>query len=282
MLAARRDAASKESPVGAAIRGSFLALAADDVTRETAKAVLAQLGWQTGKYADGGVEAAIDTIRNDGAPSLLLADLGGSADPLDAADMLIAACGPGTRIIALGLQNDVGLYRQLIDQGVADYLVKPIQHHTLLAAIQAGERTERAEPAAAKAARVAAIIGARGGVGATAVAISVAWSMAKDKRQRVVLLDLDLHFGSLALSLDLEPARGLREILTNPERVDSLLVRSAMTKAGDGLRVLAAEEPLEDMYAADPAGLDSLLADLGGSADWVVIDVPTLDGPTVS
>jgi pilus assembly protein CpaE len=121
---------------------------------------------------------------------------------------------------------------------------------------------------------VAAIIGARGGVGATAIATSVAWSMAKDKRQRVVLLDLDLHFGSLALSLDLEPARGLREILSSPERVDSLLVRSAMAKVSDGLRVLAAEEPLEDMPTADPAGLDALLADLGGSADWVVIDVP--------
>ncbi|HEX4507687.1 MAG TPA: AAA family ATPase [Alphaproteobacteria bacterium] len=274
MLAAKQDAASKESPAQAAARGFFLALAADDLTRETMKAVLAQLGWKNGKYAEGGVGAAFDTIRNDGPPSLLLADLGDSGDPLDAADMLIAACGPGTRIIVLGLQNDVSLYRQLIDRGVADYLVKPVQHQSLLAAIQAGNRTERTGPAAAKPARVAAIVGARGGVGATAVAISVAWSMAKDKQQRVVLLDLDLHFGSLALSLDLEPGRGLREILTNPERVDSLLVRSAMAKASDGLRVLAAEEPLEDMYAADPAGLDALLADLGGNADWVVIDVP--------
>jgi len=274
MLAAKRNSVSRDSPAQAAARGSFLALTADDLTRETVKTVLAQLGWQNGKHADDGIEAAFETIRNDGAPSLLVADLGGNADPLDAADMLIAACGPGTRIVVLGLQNDVGLYRQLIDRGVADYLVKPIQHHTLLAAIQTPDRTERAKPAAAKPARVAAIIGARGGVGATTLAISVASSMAKDKRQRVVLLDLDLHFGSLALSLDLEPGRGLREILTNPERIDSLLVRSAMAKAGEGLRVLAAEEPLDEAYAAEPAGLDALLADLGGNTDWVVIDVP--------
>jgi len=270
MLAAKRDIAFKE-PQG---RGSFLASAADDLTRETLKVVLAQAGWQTGKYADCAVEAVLASIRSDGPPSLLLADLGGSADPLETADMLTAACGAGTRIIALGLQNDVALYRQLIDRGVADYLVKPIQPYMLLAAIQAGDRTERTGPVAAKPARVAAIIGARGGVGATTVATSLAWSMAKDKGQRTVLLDLDLHFGSLALSLDLEPARGLREILASPERVDSLLVRSAMAKADDRLRVLAAEEPLEDAYAADPAGLDALLADLGGSADWIVIDVP--------
>src|SRR6202034_2938746 len=67
---------------------------------------------------------------------------------------------------------------------------------------------------------------------------------------------------------------GLREILANPERVDSLLLRSAMTKVCDGLRVLAAEEPLEDALPANPAGLDALLADLAGSTDCVVIDVP--------
>jgi pilus assembly protein CpaE len=278
MLAARRETPSKESSAQAAARGAFLAVASDDVTRETVKAVLAQLGWQNGKCRDGGAEAALEAVRADGAPALLLVDLGGSADPLDAIDMLIAVCGHATRIVALGLQNDVGLYRQLIERGVSDYLVKPIQSQMLLDALNATPRAERNEPAPAKAARVAAILGARGGVGATSIAISTAWSMAKDKRQRIVLLDLDLHFGSLALSLDLEPGRGLREILTNPSRVDSLLVRSAMSKASEGLRILAAEEPLDDIPALDPAGLDALLADLANATDWVVIDVPrTMD-----
>jgi pilus assembly protein CpaE len=274
MLAAKRDATPRDPPGQAGAQGSFLALAGDDLTRETIRTVLGQLGWQNGKCSDGGADAALDAIRSDGPPSLLLVDLGGSADPLDAIEMLIVACGSPTRIIALGLQNDVGLYRRLIDRGVSDYLVKPIQAQTLAEALQAPPRAERTEPGVAKPARVAAILGARGGVGATTIALSAAWSMARDKRQRVVLLDLDLHFGSLALSLDLETGRGLREILTTPERVDSLLVRSAMVKAADGLRLLAAEEPLEDMPVADPAGLDALLADLAGGTDWVVIDVP--------
>jgi pilus assembly protein CpaE len=274
MLAAKIDSRPPEPSAQAATRGALLASIGDDLTRETVKAVLAQLGWQNAKCRDGGAEAALELVKADGAPALLLVDISGSADPLDAIEALLVVCGADTRLLAIGLENDVGLYRKLIERGVSDYLVKPVQSQILLHAIQGASRAERAEPAPARAARVVAIVGARGGVGATMVASSVAWTMAKEKQLRVVLLDLDLHFGSLALGLDLEPSRGLREILANPERVDSLLIRAAMTKVCDGLRVLAAEEPLEDALPANPAGLDALLADLAGNTDCVVIDVP--------
>ena len=275
MLAAKISSHPKEPPPQTGARGALLAAVADDVTRETIKSALVQLGWQNAHCREGGALAALDFIKADGIPSLLLVDISGSDDPLDAIEALIAVCGADTKLIAIGLENDVGLYRRLVERGVSDYLVKPVQHQTLLDAIQgAAARTERSEPAVARAARVVAVIGARGGVGATMIATSAAWTMAKDKQQRVVLLDLDLHFGSLALSLDLEPGQGLREILSNPERVDSLLIRSAMAKASEGLRVLAAEEPLEDILPANPAGLDALLADLAGSTDCVVIDLP--------
>jgi pilus assembly protein CpaE len=274
MLAAKIDSRPPEPTAQAATRGTLLASIGDDLTRETVKAVLAQLGWQNAKCRDGGAEAALELVKTAGAPALLLVDISGSTDPLDAIEALLVVSGTDTKLLAIGLENDVGLYRKLIERGVSDYLVKPVQSQTLLQAIQSATRAERAEPAPARAARVVAIVGARGGVGATTVASSVAWTMAKEKQLRVVLLDLDLHFGSLALGLDLEPSRGLREILANPERVDSLLLRSAMTKVCDGLRVLAAEEPLEDALPANPAGLDALLADLAGSTDCVVIDVP--------
>jgi pilus assembly protein CpaE len=274
MLAAKIDSRPPEPPAQTITRGALLASVADDVTRETVKAVLAQLGWQNAKCREGGAEAALDFIKADGVPALLLVDISGSADPLDAIEALIAVCGGDTKLVAIGLENDVGLYRRLVERGVSDYLVKPVQSQVLLDAVLSAMRAERSEPAQARAARVVAIIGARGGVGATTIATSAAWTMAKEKQQRVVLLDLDLHFGSLALSLDLEPGRGLREILTNPDRVDSLLIRSAMSKAGEGLRVLAAEEPLEDVLPGNQAGLDALLADLAGSTDCVVIDVP--------
>jgi pilus assembly protein CpaE len=89
-----------------------------------------------------------------------------------------------------------------------------------------------------------------------------------------VLLDLDLQFGAAALSLDLEPERGLREILANPERIDSLLLSSAMTHAGEGLRLLGAEEPLDEEVEIAAAGLKTLFAAMDDAADAVVVDLP--------
>jgi pilus assembly protein CpaE len=254
--------------------GQLMACVVDEVTRETVRSVAVQLGWQNPKLPEGGAQAALGAIRSAAAPALLIVDISDSEDPLGAVQTLAGLCGTETRIIAIGFVNDVGFYRRLVEIGAADYLVKPISGQMLSDAIQNATRHDNRDPARARPARVVAMIGARGGVGATTLAISVASTMAEEKRLRVVLLDLDLHFGNLALSLDIEPGRGLREILSNPDRIDGLLIRSAMSSAGERLRILAAEEPLEDAIELGHAGLDVLVGDLGGSADCIVIDTP--------
>ena len=75
-----------------------------------------------------------------------------------------------------------------------------------------------------------AVIGTRGGVGATSVAANLAWLLAEETKLKTALIDLDLWFGTVALSLDIEPTRGLREALENPARIDSLFVSSATAK----------------------------------------------------
>jgi pilus assembly protein CpaE len=189
-------------------------------------------------------------------------------------DTLAEVCDPHTRVIAIGLANDVGLYRALMRMGVSEYLVKPVAVEALTEALHRAERPQVAEPQRTKPARVMAVIGARGGVGATSLALSAAWSLAHDQQVSTVLLDLDMQFGAAALSLDLEPGRGLREILTNPERMDSLLIGSAMIHQSDRLRILGAEESLEDEIDIGPAGLQALLANLGETCEVVVVDTP--------
>jgi pilus assembly protein CpaE len=124
-----------------------------------------------------------------------------------------------------------------------------------------------------KHARIIAFIGSRGGVGTTSLAVSAGWTIAQ-QQQRVTLLDLDLQLGSAALSLDLEPGRGLRELLAHPERIDSLLIDAAVTSAGDRFRLLSAEEPLEDLFQFGPEGLTAVVHHLQVAADYVIIDVP--------
>jgi pilus assembly protein CpaE len=122
--------------------------------------------------------------------------------------------------------------------------------------------------------RVVTVLGSRGGVGSTTVAVNLAWVLAHEAGRKVALLDLDLRLGTVALSLDLEPTHGLREVLESPDRIDSLFVSSAMARASETLSVLSAEEPLGDHLRIDPAALDALTADLRTNFDWIVIDAP--------
>jgi pilus assembly protein CpaE len=267
---------SKAKP--AAGETTFLAAVIDETTRETVRGVARQLGWATPVIREGGVSAAAAYVKATGAPAFLVIDVGDSDDPVTELTALLKLCGQPTPIVAIGLINDVRLYRRLRDIGVVDYLVKPVSGDVLGAALQAATRPQPVEPAEAKAARVIALIGSRGGVGATSLAISTGWTIAQ-QQVKVALLDLDLHFGSAALSLDLEPGRGLRELLTHPERIDSLLIDAAATQAGERLRLLSAEEPLEDPIDLDPQGLLAVMGQLKSVAGVVVADVPRSLGP---
>ena len=273
-MAAKIARQSISAPAGSATGGQFIASIVDDVTRETVKSVAVQLGWQNLKLRDGGGDAALAYIKATAAPSFLLVDISDSKEPIATMEAIAKACGADTKVVAIGLLNDVALYRRLIDMGVSDYLVKPVTGQMLSNAIQKATRSEHHEPIRDKSARLIAMIGARGGVGTTTLAVSSAWTLSQEQRLRVVLLDLDLHFGSLALSLDIEPGRGLREILTNPDRVDSLLIGSAMSSANERLSVLAAEEPLEDALNVGHDGFDALVVELTSSADCVIVDTP--------
>jgi pilus assembly protein CpaE len=137
-----------------------------------------------------------------------------------------------------------------------------------------GEKRANAGMAPRNQAQIVAFLGARGGVGTTTVAGSVAWALAHVYQKRVALLDFDLHLGNLALSFDLVPAPGLREALEYPARIDSRLLSMAMVQESPRLKVLAGEEPLVDDIHVAPGAVDAMLNVLRGDNDFILVDLP--------
>jgi pilus assembly protein CpaE len=262
----------KIAPTGASAP-EFLAMVVDDVTREGVRQAVAQFGWRQDRVREGGVAAARAYLETSPAPALLLVDVSDSDDVLAAMDRLAEVCDASTRVVAIGVVNDISLYRSLMELGVSDYLVKPLSPEALAEALRRAEHRERSG-SGARASRSVALIGARGGVGATSLAVSLAWGLAHEQQLRTVLLDLDLQFGAAALSLDLEPGRGLRELLAHPERIDSLLIGSAVSPESERLRILAAEESLDTPIELGPDGLEALVTSLAENADAIVIEAP--------
>ena len=247
----------------------------DAPTRAVVTGVLRARSGAPAEIIDGGIDAATRLIAATLPPELVIVDIDAAPDVAASIEALANVCAPETRVIVVGSLNDILLYRRLIAAGVADYLVKPLAPERLAASIDAALATQRGSGA-----RVVAMIGARGGVGTSALALSAGWTLAQQCGQRVVLLDLDLHFGALALGLDVVPGPGLRDLLANPDRVDATLIDAALlrvdgSKAGDArLALLAAEVPLEAETGSTAAGVAALLAALAGSADTIIIDLP--------
>lgn len=224
----------------------------------------------------GGILKAIDYLSAQRSPDLLIVDISGVDLPLSQMHSLADVCEPGVSVIAIGDRNDVGLYRDLIDAGVADYIVKPLTRELLAKALAPRTNIGELGRVTAKLGKMIAFIGARGGVGATTLATNLAWYFANRQSRRVALVDLDLQNGDCALALNLKPIPGFRDALANPLRVDNLLLDRIMTPHGDRLFVLGAEEPLRDEVQFTTAAVDTLFAVLRSQFHYVVVDVPRI------
>lgn len=253
---------------------SLMAFLADDVTRQTLSRLAGERNWREPVIEGGGLEAAHRYLADGASSDLLIVDLSETTDPLGAINGLADVCEPGTRVIALGTTNDVKLFRALIESGITDYLVKPVSAEDLLRAIDHASGVKAAASAEAARGQIVVVIGARGGVGASTVALNLAWLVSQEQARKVALVDLDLHFGSLALSLDLETGNGFRDVLQNPSRIDPLFLERASIRAAERLILLGTEEPLATTRHWDSEAFKPLLAELTKAHDLVLLDLP--------
>jgi pilus assembly protein CpaE len=122
--------------------------------------------------------------------------------------------------------------------------------------------------------RVIVIMGVRGGVGTSTIATNVGWLIAHELKQKCALIDLDLQFGTSALALDIEPGHGLREVVSSPQRVDSLMVTGAIVNESENFSVLSAEEAIDELIHVDNAAVSLLLKELRSTYRVIIIDMP--------
>lgn len=261
-----------------ALRDPFTAYVCDEETAELIRPIAVEHGWSPEKVNKGGLRNAVQSLSVSASPSILFVDLSESGDPLNDINALAEVCEPGTVVIAAGQVNDVRLYRDLLGSGIQDYLLKPFGADQIRDAFSqaqftiAGPRVN--ETAAEKPNVMATVIGVRGGVGASTVASSLAWLMGDKAGRSTALLDLDVHFGTGALALDLEPGRGLTDAIENPSRIDGLFIERAMVRASDKLCVLSAEAPINQPMLTDGTAYFQLQEEIRHAFEGMVVDLP--------
>jgi len=177
-------------------------------------------------------------------------------------------------VIAIGDRNDIGLYRDLVQAGVSEYIVKPVTPQLLAKALSPKPVAAESSPISRKLGKVVAVVGARGGVGTTTLAINLAWYLTNRQKRRTLLLDLDLQNGDCAFALNIRPTTGLREALTNPLRIDSVFLERAMVVHAERLFVLSAEEPLRADVEFSVEAVETLIGVLRTHFHYIIADAP--------
>jgi pilus assembly protein CpaE len=259
-------------------RDAFAAYICDENALDVLRPVVIELGWPPEKCNKGGLRNAIQSLSVSASPNILMVDLSESGDPLNDINALAEVCEPGTVVIAIGQVNDVRLYRDLLASGIHDYLLKPLSANMLRDSLTQAQAVFMAPKAGddegVKRHISTAVIGTRGGVGASTLVTSLAWLFSAEKRMPTALLDLDVHFGTGALTLDLEPGRGLTDAIDNPGRIDGLFIERAMIRANENLAILSAEAPINQPLMTDGAAFLQLQEEFKHQFEMTVLDMP--------
>jgi pilus assembly protein CpaE len=218
----------------------------------------------------GGMATAIDTYHTQPTPNVIIIETEGRNDILAGLDELASVCDPGTRVVVIGTTNDAAPYRELVRRGVSDYVVGPVVTLDVVRSICS--LFSAAETVAVG--RIIAVVGAKGGVGASTVAHNVAWAIARDIALDSVVIDLDLAFGTAGLDYNQDPVQGIANAVFSPDRLDTAMMDRLLSKCTEHLSLLAAPATLEQVYDFGANAFDAVFDTLRMTTSCIVLDVP--------
>jgi len=272
---------SEEQPDSAPLANDYIAPAprvsvqAFCETQETAAAVQSasedrRLGKAHMTVKMGGVATAIEHYHSVPTPNVIVLESEGRTDILAGLDELATVCDPGTRVVVIGTLNESAPYRELVRRGVSDYVIGPVKPLDVVRSICSLFSASEAVPVG----RVIAVVGAKGGVGASTVAHNVAWAIARDLALDSVVIDLDLAFGTASLDYNQDPLQGIANAVFSPDRLDTAVMERLLAKCTEHLSLLAAPATLERVYDFGADAFDAIFDTLRLTTPCIVLDVP--------
>jgi pilus assembly protein CpaE len=219
----------------------------------------------------GGLVAAIEAYQNSPTPNVIILESENrDTDVLGGLDQLAPVCDAATRVIIIGRMNDVALYRELVRRGVSDYLIAPVNTLQVVRTVCGLFSAPDAKPVG----RIIAVVGAKGGVGASTIAHNIGFSIARDLMLDAVVTDLDLAFGTAGLDFNQDPPQGIAEAVFSPDRIDNAFIDRLLSKCTDHLSLLAAPATLDRVYDFGADAFDAIFDSLRATVPCVVVDLP--------
>lgn len=186
-----------------------------------------------------------------------------------------------TSVIIIRKEADAESTRRLMRSGAVDVLPFPMSSGELSILLSEclTDKRSKITNAHGHLAGTTVFMNAKGGCGATTIALNTAYSLVKKYDAKVALLDFDIQFGDAALYADLKPQGTLREALLQSDRLDQVFLNALMTRHSSGLDILAAPGNLDSISDIHTSEISKVLETVVEAYDFVVVDMPAIITP---
>ena len=185
-------------------------------------------------------------------------------------DALAELCPPSSRLLLIGSDNDVLLYRKLLRLGVSDYLMRPVTPLALIDTLAEilGDAEEQGTG------HVLAYVGTRGGAGTSTIAQNVAFDLARTYNVPTLLIDCDIGFGTAALQFDISPPRTLDDAFKEGDALDKDVLEKMIHWRDRKFGIIAAPLRPDEALMPDREQIRKVIAEARKVASYVVVDLP--------
>lgn len=242
--------------------------------RQLAESVRTVDGVQLAPRA-GGVDQLAFALKQDKPDVVVLeCDAANAENELAKIETILLAA-PEVHTILLSPDRSVEFLIRAMRSGVRQVLAAPLNPATLreaLAHVKGGRRSA-ASPAQPATGQVIALVGSKGGAGATFLATNLAYALSRQGK-RVAVIDLNMYFGDAGIFLgDRAASSNVAELARQSLRLDAALLESSMSKISERLHILVAPESPEHISEVFPAAIERIIELARGRYDFVVLDV---------
>jgi pilus assembly protein CpaE len=186
---------------------------------------------------------------------------------------------PDLPILAVSGKNDGQAILQALRSGAREFLTVPVVLEEMLTALQRLGRSRASEhhtngsgPTKIES-QVIAVLGSRGGVGCTSIAVNLGATLAQDKKRSVALVDLDLALGDADVALDLIGDHTLADVALNIDRLDMTFLKRSLARHDSGLSLLPHPIQLEDANLIREEHMQRVIGLLRASYTHLLLDL---------
>lgn len=249
---------------------NLMAFVNDPVSEQIINNVIKEMNLAYAEAKQGTIPEIVEFMKTNRTPKVLIADISDSELPLGDITKIKEFSAPNLNIIVIGSRNDVGLFRDLMNMGVSDYIVKPLNNVILRTAVD--DAINNKKTTIEKSGKLINVISSIGGAGATTVAANIAWLLANVNFKRTVLMDMDFLFGTANLLLDLKAENAYLDIIESPDKIDDYFIETILKKSSNRLYYLGGLCDLVRGVVVDLEAFDTLVNIIKKQFNYVVVD----------